>query len=71
MLVAAGTAYGLTWAIYWRSAPLAPLFLETIITVMFYPLIALSMGWVQRHVIGPMRRHDESGFRDAIVRRQR
>jgi rod shape-determining protein MreD len=71
MLVAAATAYCLAWAIYWRAAPLAPLFLETVITVLFYPLIALSMGWVQRHVIGPMRRHDESGFRDAIVRRQR
>jgi rod shape-determining protein MreD len=70
MLVAASTAYCLAWAVYWRSAPLAPLVLETIITVMFYPFVALSMGWVQHHVIVPIRRHDETGVRDAIVRRQ-
>jgi rod shape-determining protein MreD len=68
MLIAAVIAYTLAWVVYWRSAPVAPLFLETIITVLFYPVVALSMGWVQRRVVGPMRR--ESGGRDAIVRRQ-
>lgn len=69
MLFAAATAYALAWAVYWRSAPLAPLLLETIITVMFYPLVALPMGWVNRRVIRPIRRHDETGVRDVIVRR--
>jgi hypothetical protein len=64
------TAYGLAFAVYWRSPPVAPLLLETIITVLFYPLVALPMGWVQRRVVGPMRRHEETGARDAIVRRQ-
>jgi rod shape-determining protein MreD len=70
MLFAALTAYGLAFAVYWRSPPVAPLLLETIITVLFYPLVALPMGWVQRRVVGPMRRHEETGARDAIVRRQ-
>jgi rod shape-determining protein MreD len=59
MLVAAATAYFLVCVVYWRPTPIAPLFLETVISVMFYPLIALSMGWIQRRVVGPMRRDDE------------
>lgn len=69
MLFAAVTAYALAFAVYWQTAPVAPLFLETIITVLFYPVVALALGWVQRRVVGPMRR--ESGARDAIVRRER
>ena len=56
MLVAALTAYALYWAVYWRPTPLAPLFLETVVTVMFYPLVALPMGWMLRRIVGPMRR---------------
>jgi rod shape-determining protein MreD len=57
-LVAALTAYALYWVVYWRPTPLAPLFLETVVTVMFYPLVALPMGWMRRRVVGPMRRDD-------------
>jgi rod shape-determining protein MreD len=55
MLVAAGAAYGLDALVYLRLAPVPPLLLESVSTVVFYPLIAISMGWVQRRIVGPMR----------------
>jgi rod shape-determining protein MreD len=58
MFVAAVTAYVLLFAVYWRLAPVAPLLLESIVTVIFYPAILVSMGWVQRHLVGHMRRND-------------
>jgi rod shape-determining protein MreD len=58
MLVASATAYALLLAVYWRSAPLPPLLLESAVTVLFYPLVALAMGAVQRRVVGPMRHHE-------------
>jgi rod shape-determining protein MreD len=58
MLVAAATAYALMLVVYWRSAPVAPLLLETAVTVMFYPLIALAMGAVQRRIVGTQRHHE-------------
>src|SRR5262249_39631154 len=51
VLIAAAIAYGLAFLVYWRAPPLAPLLLETIITVLFYPLVAYIMGWTQRHVL--------------------
>ena len=70
MVFAAVVSYALAFLVYWRAAPVAPLLLETIVTVLFYPLIALSMGWVHRHVLAALRRRDESGLRDVFVRRQ-
>jgi rod shape-determining protein MreD len=55
MLLAGATAYGLASVVYLRFAPLPPLLLESVSTVVFYPLIALSMGWVHRRIVGPMR----------------
>ena len=55
MLLAGATAYVLATMIYVRFAPLAPLLLESVSTVVFYPLVALSMGWVHRQIVGPMR----------------
>jgi rod shape-determining protein MreD len=58
MLVAAFTAYALASVVFLRFPPVPPLLLESAVTVIFYPLIALSMGWVHRHVMGPMRGQD-------------
>jgi rod shape-determining protein MreD len=58
MLVAATTAYLLALAVYFRLAPLPTLLLESVSTVVFYPMIALVMRWVHRRVVGPMRREE-------------
>jgi len=55
MLLAGGTAYILATMIYVRFPPLPPLLLESVSTVVFYPLVAFSMGWVHRRIVGPMR----------------
>jgi len=41
--------------IYVRFPPLPPLLLESVSTVLFYPLIAFPMGWVHRKIVGQMR----------------
>lgn len=56
MLIAAGTAYILAAIVYFRLPPVAPLLIECVITVMFYPLLAIPMTWMQRHLIGALRR---------------
>lgn len=58
MLFAGATAYGLASVVYLRWAPLPPLLLESVSTVVFYPLIALPMRWVYRKIVGPMRSGD-------------
>jgi rod shape-determining protein MreD len=55
MLLAGATAYVLATMIYLRFAPVAPLLLESVSTVVFYPVVAFSMGWVHKKVVGQMR----------------
>jgi rod shape-determining protein MreD len=55
MLIAAGAAYGLDTIVYLRLPPLAPMLLESVTTVLFYPLVAISMRWFHRRIVGPMR----------------
>jgi rod shape-determining protein MreD len=55
MLFAGAAAYGLDAIVYLRLPPLPPLLLESVSTVVFYPLIAISMGWFHRRIVGPMR----------------
>ena len=55
MLLACATAYVLASAIYLRLPPVPPLLLESVSTVAFYPLVAKSMRWFHRRVVGPMR----------------
>lgn len=55
MLFGAGIAYVLDCIVYLRLPPLAPLLLECVSTVVFYPLIVMSMGWVHKRIVGPMR----------------
>jgi rod shape-determining protein MreD len=58
MLIAAAAAYCLAALVYWRVPPVAPLLIECVITVMFYPFLAIPMTWLQRHLIGSVRRDD-------------
>jgi len=55
MVTAAAAAYLLATVIYLRFAPVAPLLLESVSTVVFYPLVAFALGWVHKRVVGPMR----------------
>lgn len=55
VLSAALAAYGLETVVYLRLAPVAPLLLHGVSTVVFYPLVALPMGWLLHKVVGPMR----------------
>ena len=41
-----------------RLPPVAPLLLECIMSVVFFPLIALPSAWLHRRVVGPMRGGD-------------
>ena len=58
MLFAGAVAYGLDTIVYLRLAPLPPLLLESVSTVVFYPLIAISMGWIHRRIVGPNRNRE-------------
>jgi rod shape-determining protein MreD len=58
MLIAGATAYGLDAIVYLRLPPLPPLLLESITTVIFYPLVAISAGWFHKRIVGPMRSND-------------
>ena len=52
MFVAAAVVYVLASIVYSRLAPVAPLLLTSAVTIAFYPLVALLLGWVQRRVVG-------------------
>lgn len=55
MFVAAGVAYVLAALAYWRPPPIAPLLLQSAVTVAFYPLLVIVMGRLHRRFIGPGR----------------
>jgi hypothetical protein len=38
--------------VYWSFAPVHPLLIQAIITVIFYPLIAVILGLVHRRFVG-------------------
>jgi rod shape-determining protein MreD len=44
--------------VYWRFAPVQPLLIQTIITVIFYPLMAVILGLVHRRFVGASRSED-------------
>lgn len=50
MLLSALTAYALASAIYLRFVPLPPLLLESVVTVIFYPLVARPLQLVDRSI---------------------
>ena len=55
MFIAAGTAYALAALAYWQAPPVAPLLLQSAVTVAFYPLLAVAMNRLHRRFIGPRR----------------
>ncbi len=57
-LLAGLSVYGLATVVYWRLPPPAPLLLETVVTVLFYPLIAFPLSWIQRRLVGRSRGED-------------
>jgi rod shape-determining protein MreD len=44
--------------VYWRLAPVQPLLIQTIVTIIFYPLMAVILGLVHRRFIGASRSDD-------------
>ena len=52
---AAAAVYFLGSLVYWRLAPLGPLLLQSVVTVIFYPLLAIVMAWLQRNFVGAFR----------------
>jgi rod shape-determining protein MreD len=55
MAVAATATFVLTWIVFMRQPPLAPLLLASVFTVLFYPPVAVFLGWVHRRGVGAVR----------------
>ena len=55
MGLAALATFVLTWVMYLRHPPLAPLLLASVVTVLFYPPVALILGWIHRKAVGAFR----------------
>lgn len=55
MFVTAFVVYVLAAVVYSQLPPVAPLLLSSAVTIVFYPLVALLFGGLQRRVVGPMR----------------
>jgi rod shape-determining protein MreD len=55
MAVAAAATFVLTWVMYLRAPPVAPLLLAGVITVLFYGPAALVLGWIHRRAVGALR----------------
>ena len=55
MTLAAAATFVLTWIMYLRQPPLAPLLLASVITVLFYPPIAAVLGRIHRRAVGGTR----------------
>jgi rod shape-determining protein MreD len=58
MLLAGGAAYLLASVIYLRFVPLPPLLLESILTVMLYPLLDRPLHWADRSITRLLRSTD-------------
>ena len=55
VFTAAGAAYLLASVVYWRPAPLPSLLLESVVTVVLYPVLALPLTWAHRNLVGSFR----------------
>jgi|HubBroStandDraft_5_1064220.scaffolds.fasta_scaffold07695_2 cell shape-determining protein MreD len=49
------TAYTVEALIFWRLPPFAPVMGELAMSVIFYVLIAMFFGFIQRRLVGPLR----------------
>lgn len=55
MALAAAATFVLTWIMFMRQPPLAPLLLASVFTTLFYPPIAVVLGWMHRRAVGALR----------------
>jgi rod shape-determining protein MreD len=55
MALAATATFVLTWIMYLRAPPVASLLLASVATVLFYPVIAVILGWMHRRAVGALR----------------
>jgi rod shape-determining protein MreD len=55
---AAAAAYFLASIVYWQPAPLAALLLESLVTILLYPVLGLVLAWTHRNLIGAFRGDD-------------
>jgi rod shape-determining protein MreD len=55
MGLAAAATFVLTWIMYLRFPPLGPLLLASVVTVVFYPPVAVVLGWTHRRAVGAIR----------------
>jgi hypothetical protein len=58
MIAAAGAVYLAGSLIHWRPVPPQPLIVQSIATIVLYPLIAVIMGLIYRHIVGASRTDD-------------
>jgi rod shape-determining protein MreD len=58
MLTAAASAYLVGSLVYWRLTPPQPLLVQSIVTVVLYPLVAIILGVIHRNVVGASRGDD-------------
>lgn len=55
MVVTSVTAYVIVSLYYAQLPPISPLIVEITISVLFYIPAAFVLGWIHRHLVGPMR----------------
>ncbi len=55
-LIACATDYFIFNIYHWRLLPLTPYVKEFAVTVLFYAPVALLLGAIHRHLVGPLRR---------------
>ena len=52
MFCTAALVYVVGSLIYWRFAPLQPLLIQAIVTIILYPLVAAILGPIHRRFVG-------------------
>lgn len=55
VFTAVSVTFMLGTVVYGRFPPMAPLLLQSVVTIIFYPLLAIIMGWVHRNWVGAQR----------------
>jgi len=58
MLAAAFMVYLVGSLAYWRLTPVQPLVLQSLVTIVLYPLVAIALGAVHRNLVGASRGDD-------------
>nr|TFG51662.1 MAG: hypothetical protein E4H34_05975 [Hyphomicrobiales bacterium] len=58
MCATSALVYCVASLVYWRFAPLQPLVMQTLVTIIFYPLVAIVLDYIHRHFVGASRGED-------------